>query len=88
MGAGRLDMARAQGAEVTDFNQEDPVAALHHLTSGIGVDRAIDAVGIDSERYSGYAFGMGIERLAMLRHGISDIRLFYENDVRFLRQFE
>ncbi|HLA63949.1 MAG TPA: phenylalanine--tRNA ligase subunit alpha [Rhodothermales bacterium] len=44
-------------------------------------------VGIDPERYTGYAFGMGGERLAMLRHDIQDIRLFYENDVRFLRQF-
>ncbi len=44
-------------------------------------------VGIDPERYTGYAFGMGVERQAMLRHGIPDIRLLYENDVRFLRQF-
>ncbi|CAM3310788.1 phenylalanine--tRNA ligase subunit alpha [Rhodothermus bifroesti] len=45
------------------------------------------AVGIDPERYTGYAFGMGVERIAMLRYGIDDIRLFYENDVRFLEQF-
>ena len=44
-------------------------------------------VGIDSERYLGYAFGMGVERLAMLRYGINDLRLFFENDLRFLRQF-
>jgi phenylalanyl-tRNA synthetase alpha chain len=43
--------------------------------------------GIDTERYTGFAFGMGVERTAMLKHGISDIRLFYENDVRFLSQF-
>ncbi|MEG0036848.1 MAG: phenylalanine--tRNA ligase subunit alpha [Victivallaceae bacterium] len=43
--------------------------------------------GIDSEIYSGYAIGMGVERLAMLRHEISDIRLFFENDIRFLDQF-
>lgn len=42
---------------------------------------------IDPEEYSGYALGMGIERLAMLKYGISDIRLFSENDLRFLRQF-
>ena len=42
---------------------------------------------IDPEKYSGYALGMGIERLAMLKYGISDIRLFSENDLRFLRQF-
>ncbi|MEP7169293.1 MAG: phenylalanine--tRNA ligase subunit alpha, partial [Bacteroidota bacterium] len=42
---------------------------------------------IDSERYSGFAFGMGIERIAMLKFGIKDLRIFSENDVRFLRQF-
>lgn len=44
-------------------------------------------VNIDSERYTGYAFGMGVERLAMLRYGVNDLRLFFENDLRFLRQF-
>jgi phenylalanyl-tRNA synthetase alpha chain len=44
-------------------------------------------VGIDPERYTGYAFGMGIERLTMLRYGVNDIRLYFENDLRFLRQF-
>ena len=44
-------------------------------------------VGIDSEQYLGYAFGMGVERLAMLRYGVNDLRLFFENDLRFLRQF-
>jgi phenylalanyl-tRNA synthetase alpha chain len=46
-----------------------------------------DAVGIDSEKYTGWAFGFGIERLAMRKYGITDIRLFYENDLRFLQQF-
>jgi phenylalanyl-tRNA synthetase alpha chain len=44
-------------------------------------------VHIDSEHYQGFAFGMGVERLAMLRYGVSDLRLFYENDLRFLQQF-
>jgi len=44
-------------------------------------------VDIDPERHTGYAFGMGIERLAMLRYGVNDIRLYFENDLRFLRQF-
>ena len=44
--------------------------------------------GIDPENYSGYAFGMGIERIAMLQYGVTDLRLFFENDVRFLRQFQ
>lgn len=43
--------------------------------------------GVDPEKYSGFAFGMGVERLAMLRYGVNDLRLFFENDVRFLQQF-
>jgi phenylalanyl-tRNA synthetase alpha chain len=46
------------------------------------------ACGIDAEQYTGYAFGMGIDRLAMLRYGVSDLRLFFESDLRFLRQFQ
>jgi len=45
------------------------------------------SAGIDPERYTGYAVGMGVERMTMLRYGIDDIRTFYENDVRFLDQF-
>ena len=48
----------------------------------------LENCGIDPEVYSGYAFGMGIERIAMLLYQISDIRLFFENDVRFLKQFK
>jgi phenylalanyl-tRNA synthetase alpha chain len=44
-------------------------------------------VGIDSEKYSGFAFGLGVERMAMLRYGVNDLRLFFENDLRFLQQF-
>ncbi len=52
------------------------------------VDPAVlDNVGYDSERYTGWAFGMGPARVAMLRHGVRDLRLFYENDMRFLGQF-
>lgn len=53
------------------------------------VDPAVmKEVGYDSEEVSGFAFGMGIERIAMLRHGIGDLRAFFENDMRFLRQFK
>jgi phenylalanyl-tRNA synthetase alpha chain len=45
------------------------------------------AVGYDSEKYTGYAFGMGVDRIAMLKYGINDIRIFFENDMRFLNQF-
>ena len=44
--------------------------------------------GIDPEKYTGFAFGMGVERIAMLKYGINDLRLFFENDLRFLEQFE
>ena len=44
-------------------------------------------VHIDSEKYQGFAFGMGLDRLTMLRYGVNDLRLFFENDLRFLRQF-
>ncbi len=43
-------------------------------------------VNIDTEKYSGFAFGMGVERLAMLKYGINDLRTFFENDLRFLRR--
>ncbi len=45
------------------------------------------SVGIDSEKYTGFAFGIGVERLAMLRYGVNDLRLFFENDLSFLKQF-
>ncbi len=57
------------------------------LGCGMVDPNVLEGVGIDSEKYTGYAFGMGIERIAMLRFGIDDIRILYENDVRFLEQF-
>lgn len=60
---------------------------LEILGCGMVHPNVLEACGIDSEKYIGYAFGMGIERLAMLRYGVSDLRQFFENDVRFLRQF-
>jgi phenylalanyl-tRNA synthetase alpha chain len=48
----------------------------------------LEACNIDSNKYTGYAFGMGIERITMLLYGVKDIRLYFENDVRFLRQFQ
>ncbi len=57
--------------------------------SGAGMvdPNVFDYVNYDSEKYTGYAFGMGIDRIAMLKYGIHDIRLFFENDIRFLEQF-
>lgn len=57
------------------------------LGCGMVHPNVLDAAGVDSERYKGYAFGMGIERLAMLRYGVTDLRTFFENDLRFLQQF-
>jgi phenylalanyl-tRNA synthetase alpha chain len=60
---------------------------LEVLGCGMVHPKVFENVGIDNERYTGYAFGMGVERLAMLRYGVNDLRLFFENDLRFLRQF-
>jgi phenylalanyl-tRNA synthetase alpha chain len=60
---------------------------LEVLGSGMVHPAVLEAVGYDSERYTGFAFGCGIERLALLKWGVEDIRLFYENDMRFLEQF-
>ncbi|MDQ7057372.1 MAG: phenylalanine--tRNA ligase subunit alpha [Ghiorsea sp.] len=56
------------------------------LGSGMIHPNVLKAVGLDSSIYSGFAFGLGVERLVMLKHGIPDLRLFFENDVRFLRR--
>lgn len=61
---------------------------LEVLGGGMVHPEVFRHVGIDSERWSGFAFGLGVERLAMLRYGVNDIRLFYENDLRFLQQFK
>jgi phenylalanyl-tRNA synthetase alpha chain len=60
---------------------------LEILGAGMVDPAVFGFVGYDPEEYTGFAFGMGVERIAMLRHGISDIRLFFENDIRFLSQF-
>ena len=60
---------------------------LEILGCGMVHPAVLENVGIDSRKYSGFAFGMGVERIAMLRYGINDIRMFFENDLRFLRQF-
>lgn len=60
---------------------------LEILGAGMVHPNVLRAGGVDPERYTGFAFGMGVERPALLRHRIDDIRLFYENDIRFLNQF-
>ncbi|TQV80241.1 phenylalanine--tRNA ligase subunit alpha [Aliikangiella coralliicola] len=60
---------------------------LEILGSGMVHPNVLESAGIDSEEYTGYAFGMGVERMTMLRYGVNDLRLFFENDLRFLKQF-
>jgi phenylalanyl-tRNA synthetase alpha chain len=60
---------------------------LEVLGCGMIHPNVLAAAGIDSQQWQGYAFGMGIERLAMLRYGVDDLRLFFENDLQFLKQF-
>lgn len=60
---------------------------LEILGSGLIDPEVLKMVGYDPDRYSGFAFGLGVERIAMLKYGIDDIRLYYENDLRFLSQF-
>ncbi|HIG32566.1 MAG TPA: phenylalanine--tRNA ligase subunit alpha [Flavobacteriales bacterium] len=60
---------------------------LEILGCGMVDPNVLENCGIDSKKYSGFAFGMGIERIAMLKYGVKDLRLFFENDVRFLKQF-
>jgi phenylalanyl-tRNA synthetase alpha chain len=60
---------------------------LEILGCGMIHPNVLDMAGIDSEKYTGYAFGTGVERPAMLKHGINDIRLFFNSNLRFLRQF-
>lgn len=61
---------------------------LEILGCGMVDPAVLDASGIDSQKYTGFAFGMGIERMAMLKFQVRDLRLYFENDIRFLQQFE
>jgi phenylalanyl-tRNA synthetase alpha chain len=60
---------------------------LEVLGCGMVHPNVLRAVNIDPEEYTGFAFGMGVERLTMLRYGVNDLRSFFENDLRFLKQF-
>ena len=73
-----------------DIGRKKPdgeIAWMEILGCGLVDPAVLENCNIDPEVYSGYAFGIGIDRLAMLKYQIPDIRLLYENDVRFLRQF-
>ncbi|MEJ2534583.1 MAG: phenylalanine--tRNA ligase subunit alpha [Gammaproteobacteria bacterium] len=70
-----------------DRGDGDEPGWLEILGCGMVHPNVLEACDIDSERYIGYAFGMGVERLAMLRYGVDDLRQFFDNDLRFLAQF-
>jgi phenylalanyl-tRNA synthetase alpha chain len=72
-------MVKRSGTETTSW--------LEVLGCGMVHPKVLENCGIDPEKYSGFAFGMGVERFAMLRYGVNDLRQFFENDLRFLRQF-
>jgi phenylalanyl-tRNA synthetase alpha chain len=75
-------LCKGKGCRMCKF-----VGWLECLGSGMVHPHVLHNVGYDSELYTGFAFGMGIERIACLRYGVDDLRLFYENDIRFLQQF-
>ncbi len=75
-------------AEVdVEWRKGDEVSWLEVLGCGMVHPNVLRSGGIDPEKYTGYAFGLGVERFAMLRYGVTDLRAFFENDLRFLRQF-
>jgi len=78
-GSGRKDGKRCGTCKETGW--------LEVLGSGMVHPRVLENGGIDSAHHTGFAFGMGVERMAMLKYGIDDLRLFFDNDLRFLRQF-
>ena len=75
-------LCKGQGCQLCKYS-----GWLEILGCGMIHPAVLEVAGIDSEKYTGYAFGIGVERVAMLRYKISDIRLFFNNNVRFLRQF-
>lgn len=82
-----MDIFLGTGSE-EDIRLTKGTGWLEILGCGMVDENVLKNCGIDTENYSGYAFGMGIERIAMLKYGIKDLRLFFENDIRLLNQFE
>ena len=82
--ADRLQLTRV---DVGDGEPRQIVCGAWNFGAGVIDPAVFVAVGYDPEDWSGFAFGLGIERIAMLRHGVPDLRMFWDNDLRFLRQF-
>lgn len=72
----------------SDYRITKGTGWLEILGCGMVDPNVLENCGIDPKKYSGYAFGMGVERIAMLKYGVKDLRLFFENDLRFLKQFD
>ena len=86
--SGELDISCARRAAASrTVRCASSTGWIEVLGSGMVHPAVFEAVGYDPESYTGFAFGVGIERLALLKWGVEDIRLFYENDLRFLEQF-
>jgi phenylalanyl-tRNA synthetase alpha chain len=68
-------------------DSEGNIRWLEVMGCGMVHPKVFESSGIDPEKFSGFAFGLGVERLAMLRYGVNDLRMFFENDLRFLKQF-
>ena len=76
----------SNAAEKAAVSVKDP-AGLRSLAVEWFIPMYFDMCGIDPEEYTGFAFGVGLERIALLKYEIDDMRLLYENDIRFLKQF-
>ncbi|MBJ7537583.1 phenylalanine--tRNA ligase subunit alpha [Marinomonas transparens] len=74
--------------DIMRTNSKGEESWLEVLGCGMVHPRVLEMSGIDSEKYTGFAFGMGVERFAMLRYKVDDLRMFFENDLRFLKQFK
>jgi len=74
--------------EIMRNNSKGEDSWLEVLGCGMVHPKVLEMSGIDSEKYTGFAFGMGVERFAMLRYKVDDLRMFFENDLRFLKQFK
>ena len=72
----------------SDYKLTKGTGWLEIMGCGMVDSNVLKNCGIDSKEYTGFAFGMGIERIAMLKYQVKDLRLFFENDVRFLEQFK
>jgi phenylalanyl-tRNA synthetase alpha chain len=74
--------------DIMRTNSKGEESWLEVLGCGMVHPKVLEMSGIDPEKYTGFAFGMGVERFAMLRYKVDDLRMFFENDLRFLTQFK